>query len=36
MAGLGLIAVSSINYMLIFVGIGLIAVGIYYFMDKIL
>jgi hypothetical protein len=34
LAGLGLIAVSSINYLLIFVGVGLIAVGIYYFMDK--
>jgi hypothetical protein len=34
LAGLGLITMSSINYLLIFIGIGLIAVGIYYFIDK--
>jgi hypothetical protein len=32
-AGLGLIILSSIDYLLTFMGIGLIAVGIYYFVD---
>jgi hypothetical protein len=34
LAGLGLIAVSSINYLLIFIGIGLIAAGVYFFVDN--
>jgi len=33
LADLSLIAVSSINYLLTFIGVGLIAVGIYYFVD---
>ena len=34
LTGLGLIAVSSVDYLLIFVGVGLIAVGVYFFVDN--
>lgn len=33
LAGLGLITAASINYLLLFIGIGLIAYGIYLFVD---